>query len=60
MLARRDRRILPFDLETQTRDETVRLPESTWITPYPDDHLPSASGYASPEARYEQREACSS
>jgi RNA polymerase sigma-70 factor (ECF subfamily) len=28
-----------------------------WIEPYPDRQLGLASGYASPEARYEQREA---
>jgi RNA polymerase sigma-70 factor, ECF subfamily len=45
MLADRARRILPFDLERGS-DETSWLPQSTWITPYPGEYLPSASGYA--------------
>src|SRR5258708_25788008 len=33
------------------------LPEPVWVEPYPDRQLGLADGYASPEARYEQREA---
>src|SRR5262249_25499073 len=33
------------------------LAEPVWVEPYPDQQLGLASGYASPEARYEQREA---
>lgn len=38
-------------------DPGAPLPESVWIQPYPDDVLGLQDGYASPEARYEQREA---
>src|SRR5262249_56014152 len=31
--------------------------ESVWIEPYPDEALGIAEGHASPDARYEQREA---
>jgi RNA polymerase sigma-70 factor (ECF subfamily) len=33
------------------------LAEAVWVEPYPDQQLGLAQGYASPEARYEQREA---
>jgi RNA polymerase sigma-70 factor (ECF subfamily) len=33
------------------------LAEAVWVEPYPDQQLGLADGYASPEARYEQREA---
>ncbi len=33
------------------------LPEPVWVEPYPGRQLGLADGYASPEARYEQREA---
>jgi RNA polymerase sigma-70 factor, ECF subfamily len=57
MLSRRDRRILPFDLAARDSDETAHLQPWHSVTPYPDEHLPEGGGYASPEARYEQREA---
>jgi RNA polymerase sigma-70 factor (ECF subfamily) len=34
-----------------------RLAESLWLEPYPDEAIGLEGGYASPEARYEQREA---
>ncbi len=34
-----------------------RLAESLWLEPYPDEAVGLEDGYASPEARYEQREA---
>jgi RNA polymerase sigma-70 factor, ECF subfamily len=60
-LARRPRRVLPVDygpMATPTENEPgPPLAESVWIEPYPDEALGAAEGYASPEARYEQREA---
>src|SRR5262249_47255459 len=45
-------------LATATANEPgAPLAESVWIEPYPDEALGTADGYASPEARYEQREA---
>ena len=38
-------------------DPGAPLSESVWILPYPDEALGLQDGYASPEARYEQREA---
>ena len=38
-------------------DPPEPLVETTWVEPFPDDQLGLSSGYASPEARYEQREA---
>jgi len=59
--ARRSRRALPVDhgpLATPAaHDPGPPLAESVWIEPYPDEALGTAEGYASPEARYEQREA---
>jgi RNA polymerase sigma-70 factor (ECF subfamily) len=34
-----------------------QLAESVWVEPYPDEAVGLEDGYASPEARYEQREA---
>jgi RNA polymerase sigma-70 factor, ECF subfamily len=60
-IARRPRRVLPVDygpMATPTANEPgPPLAESVWIEPYPDEALGTAEGYASPEARYEQREA---
>ncbi len=60
-IARRPKRVLPVDygpLGTGLDDDIGKpLVESVWIEPYPDEALGSAEGYASPEARYEQREA---
>ena len=60
-IARRPKRVLPVDygpMGTGLNDDVGKpLTESVWIEPYPDEALGSAEGYASPEARYEQREA---
>jgi RNA polymerase sigma-70 factor, ECF subfamily len=58
VLGRRSRRVLPVDFgpaSAPTRDNGEPLVESVWLEPYPDSAL--ADGYASPDARYEQREA---
>jgi RNA polymerase sigma-70 factor (ECF subfamily) len=59
-IARRPKRVLPVDygpMATPTANEPgPPLAESVWIEPYPDEAL-TAEGHASPEARYEQREA---
>src|SRR6266571_3002204 len=51
LAARRPRRWLPVDYRSAGGDEPV------WVEPYPDEQLGLPDGYASPEARYEQREA---
>jgi RNA polymerase sigma-70 factor (ECF subfamily) len=59
-IARRPKRVLPVDYGPQssaTEGAGEPLLESVWIEPYPDERLDVADGYASPEARYEQREA---
>jgi RNA polymerase sigma-70 factor (ECF subfamily) len=53
LIARRPRRWLPVDYDPADGDE--RPP--AWVEPYPDQQLGLPDGYASPEARYEQREA---
>ena len=60
VIARRPRRWLPVDYGPPAApgDEPARsLAEPAWVEPYPDEQLGLAGGYASPEARYEQREA---
>ena len=60
-LARRPERVLPIDYGPPTADLTADLGpplvESVWVEPYPDDALGLRDGYATPDARYEQREA---
>jgi RNA polymerase sigma-70 factor (ECF subfamily) len=60
-IARRPKRVLPVDhgpMATSTdHDPGPPRAESVWIEPYPDSALGTGEGYASPEARYEQREA---
>jgi RNA polymerase sigma-70 factor (ECF subfamily) len=59
-IARRPRRVLPVDyspMATAADEPGPPLAESVWIEPYPDEALGTVEGYASPEARYEQREA---
>jgi RNA polymerase sigma-70 factor, ECF subfamily len=59
-LARRPKRVLPIDYGPSTEPGTdigEPLVESVWIEPYPDEALGLADGRATPEARYEQREA---
>jgi RNA polymerase sigma-70 factor (ECF subfamily) len=58
ILGQRQRRILPFDATPGAMSNgDAPLPESAWISPYPDQLLGAREGYASPEARFEQREA---
>jgi RNA polymerase sigma-70 factor (ECF subfamily) len=57
---RRSKRVLPVDYgppSAPTVDGGEPLVESVWIEPYPDQVLGLADGHASPDARYEQREA---
>ena len=60
-IARRPKRVLPIDYGPSTAsfatDFGEPLIESVWIEPYPNETLGLPDGYASPEARYEQREA---
>jgi RNA polymerase sigma-70 factor (ECF subfamily) len=58
-IERRPKRILPIDYGPPADPHGgVGEPvvESVWIEPYPDDTLGIEDGYASPDARYEQRE----
>jgi RNA polymerase sigma-70 factor, ECF subfamily len=61
VIARRPRRWLPVDYgppATHGGDEPgPPLGGPAWVEPYPDGQIGLAGGYASPEARYEQREA---
>jgi RNA polymerase sigma-70 factor (ECF subfamily) len=60
LLARRPKRILPLDYGPAAdphTDSDEPLLESVWVEPYPDGPLGLEDGRASPEARYEQREA---
>jgi RNA polymerase sigma-70 factor, ECF subfamily len=59
-IERRPKRVLPIDYgpPTDPHDGVGEpLVESVWIEPYPDETLGIEDGYASPDARYEQREA---
>ena len=59
-IARRPRRVLPMDERGPTdpaNDADEEPVVSLWLEPYPDERLGLEGGYASPEARYEQREA---
>jgi RNA polymerase sigma-70 factor, ECF subfamily len=58
-IARRPKRVLPIDYGAATDPHVPPgepLVESVWLEPYPDERLGLEDGYASPEARYEQRE----
>ncbi len=58
-IGKRPKRILPIDYGPPTDPhEGVGDPlvESVWIEPFPDETLGIEDGYASPDARYEQRE----
>jgi RNA polymerase sigma-70 factor (ECF subfamily) len=59
-IERRPKRVLPIDYGPASDPHGgVGEPvvESVWIEPYPDETLGIEDGYASPDARYEQREA---
>jgi RNA polymerase sigma-70 factor (ECF subfamily) len=56
---RRARRELPMargPVANPGEGPGVAVLESVWVEPYPDQALAGMSGFASPEARYEQRE----
>ena len=57
-IQKRPKRILPIDYGPPADDAVVGEPlvESVWIEPYPDETVGIEDGYASPDARYEQRE----
>jgi RNA polymerase sigma-70 factor (ECF subfamily) len=58
-LERRPKRVLPLDYSPAAAgDEPPGRPviESVWVEPYPDDVMGLEDGYATPDARYEQRE----
>src|SRR6186997_1462960 len=58
-IQRRPKRVLPIDYGPAADPHGgVGEPvvESVWIEPYPDETLSLEDGYASPDARYEQRE----
>lgn len=59
-IARRPKRVLPIDYGPAADPHGGPgdpVMEQVWIEPYPDERLGLEDGYASPEARYEQREA---
>jgi RNA polymerase sigma-70 factor, ECF subfamily len=59
-IARRPKRVLPIDYGPAGgpgEGPGSPLGESLWLEPYPDQQLGLQDGYASPDARYEQREA---
>jgi RNA polymerase sigma-70 factor (ECF subfamily) len=59
-IARRPGRLLPSDHGSPANSQDgpgEPLAESVWVEPYPDEKLGLEDGYATPEARYEQREA---
>jgi RNA polymerase sigma-70 factor (ECF subfamily) len=60
VIAKRPKRVLPVDYGPATDPHDgpqAPLTESAWVEPYPDETLDIEDGYATPEARYEQREA---
>ena len=60
LIARRPRRWLPVDCGSPADpggEPQQPVPGPAWVEPYPDEQLGLPDGYASPEARYEQREA---
>src|SRR6266702_4693984 len=59
VISRRPKRVLPIDYGPPADPHGgpgEPLVESVWIEPYPDETLGIEDGYASPDARYEQRE----
>jgi RNA polymerase sigma-70 factor, ECF subfamily len=58
-IARRPKRVLPVDYGPASDPHDgpgEPIVESVWIEPYPDQKVELEDGYASPDARYEQRE----
>jgi RNA polymerase sigma-70 factor (ECF subfamily) len=58
-IERRPKRVLPIDYGPAADPHDgpgTPLVESVWVTPYPDGEVVSADSWATPEARYEQRE----
>ena len=59
-IKKRPKRVLPIDHGPPAREGQgpgEPITELIWLEPYPDERLGGDSGLASPEARYEQREA---
>lgn len=59
VVARRPARVLPIaHAPAADLHEPLRAPlvETTWLEPYPDEHLDPADGLAGPAARYRKRE----
>jgi RNA polymerase sigma-70 factor (ECF subfamily) len=59
VVARRPKRVLPIDYAPASdphQGPGEPIVESVWIEPYPDERLGVADGYASPDARYDQKE----
>jgi RNA polymerase sigma-70 factor, ECF subfamily len=59
-IARRPKRVLPIDYGPAAaagEDAGSPLAGPVWLEPYPDEQLGLEDGYASPDARYERREA---
>lgn len=57
-IARRPKRVLPIDSEPpDVATQGEWLADPMWVEAYPDEVLGLEQGYASPQARYEQREA---
>jgi RNA polymerase sigma-70 factor, ECF subfamily len=59
IIARRPKRVLPVDYGPASDPHDgpgEPVLESVWVDPYPDEKLAVEDGFASPEARYEQRE----
>ena len=59
-IAKRPKRVLPIDYGDPADPHDMPgepVVESVWIEPYPDETLGIEDGFASPDARYEQREA---
>jgi RNA polymerase sigma-70 factor, ECF subfamily len=59
-IQRRPKRVLPIDYGPAADPHGgvgEPMVESVWIEPYPDETLAIEDGYASPDARYERREA---
>jgi RNA polymerase sigma-70 factor, ECF subfamily len=60
VIAKRPKRVLPLDHSPPARNGAgpgEPLVETLWLEPYPDEMLGLHEGYASPDARFEQREA---